>query len=126
MAVNPTAQSQLASYAPTSFKAGVGSGVRQAVALIGGAVETTQTIRNEARFIPRREPAPFEDKVEIRAPAPEPAPSTDQAAAAKPAPAPEEPKRPAPEIRQLSLTGQPAADKPAAPVGRGAFVDVDA
>ncbi len=129
MAVNSTAQSQLASYAPTSFKAGVGSGVRQAVALIGGAVETTQTIRNEARFIPRREPAPFEDKVEIRAPAPEPAPASqapEQAAAAKPAPAPEPPKKPAPDIRQLSLTGQPAADKPAAPAGRGAFVDVDA
>ncbi len=127
MAVNSTAQSQLASYAPTSFNAGVGSGVRQAVALIGGAVETTQTIRNEARFIPRREPAPFEDKVEIRAPAPEPTnQAPGQAAAAKPAPAPEAPKKPAPDIRQLSLTGQPAADKPAAPAGRGSFVDVDA
>lgn len=117
MAVNSTAQSQLASFAPTSFSAGVGSGVRQAVALIGGAVETTQTIRREARFIPRREPAPFEDKVEIRTPAP--------ADGAEAKPAPEEAKKPV-EIRQLSLTGQPAAELPAAPAGRGNLVDVDA
>ena len=57
MAVNSTGQAQLASFAPTSFSAGVGSGVRQAAALIGGAVKNTETIRNEARFIPRREPA---------------------------------------------------------------------
>lgn len=119
MAVNSTAQSQLASFAPTSFSVGVGSGVRQAVALIGGAVETTQAIRREARFIPRREPAPFEDKVEIRAPAP----ASVEGAEAKPAP--EEAKKPV-EIRQLSLTGQPAAEQSAAPAGRGNLVDVDA
>lgn len=119
MVVNSTAQSQFASFAPTSFSAGVGSGVRQAIALIGGAVETTQTIRREARFIPRREPAPFEDKVEIRTPAPAPA----DGAEAKPAP--EEAKKPV-EIRQLSLTGQPAAELPAAPAGRGNLVDIDA
>ena len=33
MAVNSTGQTQLASFAPTAFSAGVGSGVRQAIAL---------------------------------------------------------------------------------------------
>lgn len=118
MAVNSTGQTQLASFAPTAFSAGVGSGVRQAIALIGGAVETNQTLRREARFIPRREPAPFEDKVEIRAPAPAPG-------GAEAKPAPEEAKKPV-ETRQLSLTGQPAAEQPPVPAGRGTFVDIDA
>lgn len=120
MAVNSAAQAQLSAYAPA---AGVSSGVRQAAALIGGAVETNQTLRREARAIPRREPAPFEDKVDIRAPTPAPAPA--EGAEAKPAPEPEAPKKPA-EIRQLSLTGQPEAERPAAPAGRGNLVDVDA
>ena len=114
MAVNSTGQAQPTAYAPTSFSAGVGSGVRQAAALIGGAVETTQTIQREARFVQRREPAPFQDKVDVRAAA-----KNDD-----PAPAPEE-KKPA-ETRQLSLTGQPVADKPVNPPGRGNLVDVDA
>jgi hypothetical protein len=116
MAALATGQAQLNTFTPTSYAPGVSSGVRQALALVHGAVETNQTIRREARFIPRREPAPFEDKVEIRT---APAEGED----AKPASG--EAKEPV-EIRQLSLTGQPAAEKPAAPAGRGNLVDIDA
>ena len=67
MAALATGQAQLNTFAPVGHGAGVSSGVRQALALVGGAVETNQTIRREARFIPRREPAPFEsDRVAIR------------------------------------------------------------
>lgn len=112
MAAIGTAPAQLSSPPATAF-AGVGSGARQALALISGAVETNQTIRREARFIPRREPAPFENKVEIRT---APAEGEEKKAAAPEA-------KPA-EIRKLSLTGQPAAEQ--VTTGRGNLVDIDA
>ncbi|MSP50723.1 MAG: hypothetical protein EXQ95_15530 [Alphaproteobacteria bacterium] len=112
MAAIATEQAQLNAAAPASFGAGVGSGMRQALALIHGAVETNQTIRREARFIERRVPAPFTgDRVDIRASA-----GPDEA------PAPGEVGREPAEIRRLSLTGQPVAERE--PV-RGNLVDIE-
>jgi len=114
MALSATGQAQLNTPAPTSFSAGTSTGVRQALALVGGAVETSHTIRREARFIERREPKPFSttDQVEIRTP-----PSAED----KP-PAPEPKSEPA-ELRKLSLTGQPVAERE---LRRGELLDIEA
>jgi hypothetical protein len=111
MAASATGQAQLNTFAPASFGFGVGSGVRQALALVGGAVETNQTIRREARFIERREPRPFThvDPVDLRSAAA----GDDKAAPAKNEPV---------EFRSLSLTGQPTAEQE--PV-RGGLVDIE-
>lgn len=113
MAASATGQAQLNSVAPTSFGFGVGSGVRQALALVGGAVETNQTIRREARFIERREPRPFTnaDQVDIRS-----------AANGDDKPPSEDAESETVEFRKLSLTGQPAAEQE--PV-RGGLVDIE-
>jgi hypothetical protein len=112
MAVTVTGLTQIVTPAPTNF-AGVGSGVRQALALVGGAVETNQTIRKEARFIERREPKPFTtaDRVEVRTPVD-----------GEEKPRAEEPKSEPTEFRKLSLTGQPAAEREPA---RGQFLDIE-
>ncbi|MBM3536027.1 MAG: hypothetical protein FJX60_23700 [Alphaproteobacteria bacterium] len=112
MAVTVTGLTQIVTPAPTSFD-GVGSGVRQALALVGGAVETNQAIRREARFVERREPKPFTtiDRVEVRTPA-----------VGEDRPRVEEPKSEPAEFRQLSLTGQPAAEREPA---RGQLLDIE-
>ncbi|MBM3531487.1 MAG: hypothetical protein FJX60_00435 [Alphaproteobacteria bacterium] len=115
MAVTVTGLTQIATPAPTPSYSGVGSGVRQALAIVGGAVDTNQTIRREARFIERREPKPFTtiDRVEVRTRAPNEAEK----------PAAPEPKSEPPEFRKLALTGQPAAERE---LRRGEFLDVEA
>lgn len=112
MAALATAQAQATLFSPVGRGAGVSSGVRQALALVGGAVETNDTIRREARFVERRALVPFkDDPVDIRAVA-----DKDET------PAPETPRADDAEIRKLSLTGLPAAEQPV--TGRGALVDI--
>lgn len=111
MAALATGQSLATFFGPVGHGAGVSSGVRQALALVGGAIETHETIRREARFVERRVRAPFtDDRIDIRAAA-----DKDEA--------PETAKGKDPEIRKLSLTGLPAAEQP--DTGRGAFVDIE-
>lgn len=114
MATLATGQAQAVLFSPVGHGAGVSSGMRQALALVGGAVETNDTIRREARFVERRVRAPFaDDRIDIRASATE-----DEA------PAPETAKDDDVEIRELSLTGLPAIEQLAS--GRGNLVDIQA
>ena len=111
MAALATGQAQATLFSPVGHGVGVSSGVRQALALVGGAIETSDAIRREARFVERRVRAPFAgDRVDIRAEA-----------------AGDEPPAPDREIddieRKLSLTGLPAAEQPAS--GRGTLVDIE-
>jgi hypothetical protein len=110
MAVPVTGQAPQTIPPPTSFAPGVSSGVRQALALVGGALETNQTIRREARFVERREPAPFErDRIDVRADGEAP-------------PEPAATRRDEPALRKLSLTGQPEAERDPP---RGNLVDIE-
>ncbi len=112
MAALATGQAQATLFSPVGHGAGVSSGVRQALALVGGAIETSDAIRREARFVERRVRAPFAgDRVDIRA----------EAAGDEP-PAPDREIDDI-EIRKLSLTGLPAAEQPAS--GRGTLVDIE-
>lgn len=111
MAALATGQAQATLFSPVGHGAGVSSGMRQALALVGGAVETNDAIRREARFVERRIRAPFaDDQVDIRS-------------AADKDDAPSKPKGEDVEIRKLSLTGLPAAEQPDS--GRGVFVDIE-
>lgn len=111
MAALATGQSLATFFGPVGHGAGVSSGVRQALALVGGAIETHNTIRREARFVERRVRAPFaDDQVDIRSTTGE-----DEA--------PAKAKGKDPEIRKLSLTGLPAAEQPLN--GRGALVNIE-
>jgi len=89
---------------PNPFAAVSGSaaspGVRQALALIGGAADTVRTVRREAQSVERRAPEPFADQVDIRAPA-EAAGRTEAASPARPAP------QASPESDDLDLPGAP-------------------
>ncbi len=109
MAALATGQTLATFFGPVGHGAGVSSGVRQALALVGGAIETNNAIRREARFVERRIRAPFaDDQVDIRSAA-----DKDEAPA----------KGKDPEIRKLSLTGLPAAEQP--DQGRGILVDIE-
>jgi hypothetical protein len=114
MAALATGQTQANQFATAGYSPTVSAGVRQALALVGGAVETNQTIRREAKFVERRAPVPFSgDKVDIGAAAADPAGK----------PAPEKPKADDNHLRKLSLTGQPAAEQ--ADNSRGNLVDIE-
>lgn len=113
MAALATAQAQATLFSPVGRGAGVSSGVRQALALVGGAVETNDAIRREARFVERRAPVPFkDDPVDIR-----PVAAKDETPASETARADDA------DIRKLSLTGLPAAEQPV--TGRGTLVDIE-
>lgn len=112
MAALATGQAQATLFSPVGHGAGVSSGVRQALALVGGAIETNDAIRREARFVERRVRAPFSgDQVDIRADA-----TGDESSAP-------DKKIDDVEIRKLSLTGLPAAEQLAS--GRGTLVDIE-
>lgn len=113
MAALATGQAQATLFSPVGHGAGVSSGVRQALALVGGAVETNDAIRREARFVERRIPPPFtDDQLDIRGTAAKGEPPAPETATADDA-----------EIRKLSLTGLPAAEQPV--TGRGTLVDIE-
>lgn len=113
--------------------AAVSSGVRQALALVDGARETTDTVQREAKFVERRTPAPFSDnKVDVRAAAQEAAQKAaaaraEQSGSAVPVrqAAPADQPKPADDTRKLSLTGQPAVEKAESQSGRGNLVDIE-
>lgn len=113
MATLATGHAQATLFSPVGHGAGVSSGLRQALALVGGAIETNDTIRREARFVERRVRAPFDgDRIDI-------GPAAEEGET----PAPEKSERHDVEIRKLSLTGLPAAEQPDS--GRGILVDIE-
>jgi hypothetical protein len=113
---------------PNPFAAVSGSaaspGVRQALALIGGAADTVRTVRREAQSVERRAPQPFADQVDIKPrSSAETAGKTEAASPARPA------TQASPESGDLDLPGSPETvrtDSGPAAAGRGALVDIQA
>lgn len=117
--------------APTPFAvsgSAASPGVRQALALIDGAVDTVRTVKREAQSVQRRAPEPFADKIDIKPPAPR-----ETTRAAEDAPKADDIRKARPDSDALPYDdAEPglAAFAPAGPgrgtSGRGTLVDIQA